>query len=866
MCCSSAISRPTARAARDRAAIEAGQPLAGATSAPAAPVIARPEEPRPPRRVEYVVRGGIEPAQTAEGEPVQVASGGVYFSLRGGADAAMLEIQADRAVIFLAGGESSAVGKRKPQPVLPSEESSSTAEPDEDQSGDNALQAAPSEENSLRRVDQKPVKKPEPKSGAKPAKNGGGDDEEIQVLERSVKSAYLEGDVVLDYGERVVRADRLYYDFERYRALILDGVLRIDIPDRQIPFYVRADEIRQLSSREFSAKNAKVTTSEFYSPHYHVGADKIYIRDRSERDAQGRTSRQIAGTYEMVNTTLNAEGVPIAYWPYSRGDVEASETLLRRFSTGYSGRYGYEVETTWNFFSLIGAERPPGYDADLQLDVLTDRGPAIGFNTNYQRDDYYGLTRGYYIHDRGEDDFGPFRDNTPDTENRGRFLWRHRHYLPNDWEATLEFAYVSDKGFLEEYRKSEWFEGKEQETVLYLKRAQNTEAITFLANWRLLDFVRQTEHLPELAYRRIGDTLGPFVSYHESRIGAVRFLPEDDRNEIEALKFRNIRPTDVTARADVRQEEELPIKLPGGNLVPFATVRGTYWDGQPRDEGALWRGFGIYGVRGASYLSRVFDDVRSELFDINRIRHIIQPNFAVWAAHSNVDSTRITPFDEGIETIDAFYGAVVGVKQTWQTKRGGEDKQRTVDLLTLNTEAGFFGGDDIQKNEKAVGYGNPLRPEDSRTRNYVGLDATWRLSDTTSFLYDLNYDLNDKRFDRHDISLAIERSPRLAYVVGWRSADDIDLSLVGGGFNYRLNEKHIISARTWYDIDRDRVGEISITYVRKLPRWYMAFTAEFDDVFDDNRFYVSFWPEGIPEWTLGSRRFTGLSTSTGIRP
>lgn len=40
------------RAARDRAAIEAGAPIAGSSSGAAAPLLARPEEPRPPRRVE----------------------------------------------------------------------------------------------------------------------------------------------------------------------------------------------------------------------------------------------------------------------------------------------------------------------------------------------------------------------------------------------------------------------------------------------------------------------------------------------------------------------------------------------------------------------------------------------------------------------------------------------------------------------------------------------------------------------------------------------------------------------------------------------------------------------------------------------
>ena len=204
-----------------------------------------------------------------------------------------------------------------------------------------------------------------------------------------------------------------------------------------------------------------------------------------------------------------------------------------------------------------------------------------------------------------------------------------------------------------------------------------------------------------------------------------------------------------------------------------------------------------------------------------------------------------------------------GVRQVWQTKRGGQDRQRTVDLLTFNVEAGFFGD---RQDEPSNGYVNMIRPEDSRTRNYLAGDLIYRMSDTTSLLYDFNLDLNSVSFDRHNVSLAIERLPRLAYVLGWRHAGDIDLNLAGGGYNYKLNEKHIAAFRIWYDVDRGELGEIALAYIRKLPRWYFSINLEIDEVFDDVKVSVSLWPEGIPEWTLGSRRFTGRSTTTGIKP
>ncbi|MFO0839545.1 MAG: LPS assembly protein LptD [Phycisphaerae bacterium] len=829
------------QALADKARIEEGRALAGVskpTDVVSPTGIALPR-PKPPRVIRYRLPN-VEPAETSVGEQVFVSTGRVYFSQSGDADSPVLEIQADNAVVFpsatAAGALLGAVGeeRRPAAETQPAERPLPGAEPEK-------------------------LAQPAPPEDLAPAADAAGPG--IQ----GIRGVYLEGDVVLTLGERFVRANRLYYDFERSRALILDAVFRTDVPQRGIPLYVRAEEIRQLSAREFLADEAMVSTSEFYTPSYHVGAEKIYIRDRTPRDTKGQASGALAGTYEMHKMTLNVGGVPIAYWPYSKGDLEQSETLIRRLRTGFSDDFGVEVETAWELFNLLGLERPPGHDARLRLDYFSKRGPAVGIDDDYKRDDQFGHFRSYYIHDTGKDNLGPLRDNTPEDANRGRVLWRHRHFLPNDWEATLELSYIGDPNFLEEYERAEFNEGKEQETLVYLKRARGVEAISLLANWRILDFVTQTEHLPDLNYRRIGDLVGPLVLYHESRVGSVRYRP-DDRRFFDSHRLDNTGETDVTFRADGRQEAEWPIKLPGGNLAPFATVRGSYWSSQPLDSGGLWRGIGVYGVRGAATMARVYDEMQSELLDVDRVRHIVKPEFVAWWAHSNTRSELITPFDTGVETIDPFYGGSLALRQTWQTKRGNGDGRRTVDLLTFDVEAGFFGGPGLRRDEHSVGYVNPLRPEDSRSRNYVAADLSYRLSDSTSFLYDVNYDLNDGRTDRHDISLAVERSPRLSYIFGHRYIGDIDTNLVGGGYNYKLSEKHITAARIWWDIDRGDLGEAAFSYIYKLPRWYFALNFEYDNVDENFSVSMSLWPEGIPEWTLGSRRFSRLSTSTGIRP
>jgi len=818
----------------------AGEPAEGVEPRPV--VVARPEDLRKPKRPAptiYYNFGQIDVAQTPDGETVQVVTGGIYLSRGGGPDSPVLEIRADSGVVFLPPASEG----------LLTQPAAGAAEP----TGPETLpggEPLPKKSGSRQKATTPQPPQPAPWG----MKQSG--------LGKSIEAVYLEGDVVLSLGPRFVRANRLYYDFRRDRAILLDAVFRTDIPQRNVPLYVRADEIRQLSAREFTARHARVSTSEFYTPSYHLGVGEVYLRDRTVFNAKGEPESALAGTYELRNATLNVENVPILWWPYSRGDLSSTETSIRNFRAGYRDNRGASVESEWYLFNLLGVSPPPGVDASLRLDYFSKRGPGIGVEGKYQRENFFGLTRNYYIHDHGEDELGPLQDDEPDTHNRGRVLWRHRHYLPNDWELTLEVAYASDPGFLEEYRKSEWFEDKTQETVFYLKRARDTHAISMLANWRTLDFINQTEHLPDFTYRRIGDTwLDPVVLYHESHLGDVRYRL-DGRHFVRTRLFTNDGETDVTFRTGMREEAELPIKLPGLNIVPFAVGRADYWDGHPRGRGGLWRGMGIYGIRAGAYLGRVYEDIRSELFDIDGIRHIIQPHFVGWWAHSNARSDIISPFDEGIETIDDTYGVGFGLRQVWQTRRGG-DRPRTVDLLALNIEAGFFGD---KQNETSNGYVNPLRPEDSRTRNYIAGDLIYRMSDTTALLYDFNYDFDDNRFDRNNVSLAVQRSPRLAYVFGWRHAGEIELDLMGGGFNYRLSEKHISAFRIWYDVDRGKLGEMTVSLIRRLPRWYFAVNFEVDEVFDDYTISVSLWPEGIPEWTLGSRRFTGLSRSMAIKP
>ena len=128
----------------------------------------------------------------------------------------------------------------------------------------------------------------------------------------------------------------------------------------------------------------------------------------------------------------------------------------------------------------------------------------------------------------------------------------------------------------------------------------------------------------------------------------------------------------------------------------------------------------------------------------------------------------------------------------------------------------------------------------------------------------MNYDINDGEVDIFNVALAVERSPRFSYLVGYRFIDEIDSNLLGFGMNYKIDEKHMLAFREQFDLDRGDTLDCSIGYVRKFPRWYVAVTFELDEAKDNAGISVSAWPEGLPRAALGSRRFTGLATTTTL--
>ena len=197
-------------------------------------------------------------------------------------------------------------------------------------------------------------------------------------------------------------------------------------------------------------------------------------------------------------------------------DRERPELPIRSIRVGHDRTYGTSVETRWWLSRLLGLRQPEGTDGSIAVDYYGDRGVGGGVDLTYERENYFGSILGYAIEDHGEDRLSRTRkDIEVPEETRGRFRFQHRQFLPYSWQLTGEVSYLSDENFLEQFYRSEFNVGKEQETLLHLKRIEDNWGLSFLGKTRINDFVDQVEELPTrrvppdgpIAVRRSHDVL-----------------------------------------------------------------------------------------------------------------------------------------------------------------------------------------------------------------------------------------------------------------------------------------------------------------------------------------------------------------------
>lgn len=725
------------------------------------------------------------------------------------------------------------------------------------------------------------------------------------ALREAITGVYLEGDVRIVYTpgrrgrrdqkqgfaalEQRLEARQVFYDFTTDRAVLTKAVLHTSEPEHGQPLTVRADVIRQLARGNYNAQSAEISTSRMAVPDYSLNASRVFIRTRRDRAVFGAD-----------NVSARLFEVPVLWFPAIRGATLDNRLPLRQVSVGQSSVFGNEIQTTWGLFETFNATPPQTLDATYSLGYLSDRGVSAGLNADYYGDlflfgnrpeTFSGDLRGFLVNDNGVDKLGGKRLPIPQDELRGRVYWEHEQYLPGGWSALARLGYVSDPGFLEQWQRRQFWDGEPHDMFFNVERARGNELLGLQIIYDINDFATtadtfqegaDVERLPEGQYARFGQRLGLLTLTSRNRIAALQFnnygsdpaaeLGLVDRPASTALdeSFTGIpahgytgTPESITARADFRQEVSLPVQASGLSLTPFAVGRLTAYGDQVNGE-ETGRVLGGVGVRLGTALVRTDDSIYSQIFDLDRMRHVVEPSITGFASWQSQDASDFFIFDQGIDDITDVTAVQVALRQRWQTKRGAPGRRRSVDFFTWNIEANLF---DTGRDEVIVPTGAGLasaagfrglffasEPEASLARDGINTDAQWRISDTTALVGDAAYSLESDDLVTVAAGMTVTRDDRLSYSIGGRYVEPLDLTLAVGSINYNLSQRYSIAAAASYDVDVNDVRNTTVLITRRFDRFFVNVGLYLDRIDDDSgiRFMVA--PVGFREFALSSNQ------------
>lgn len=694
-----------------------------------------------------------------------------------------------------------------------------------------------------------------------------------------VSAVYVSGDVLLTQGERTIRADEMYYDLRNRRALARNVVLKSYDAVRNIPIYVWAKQLRQVGENTFEADDVVLTSSEFWTPQLSLEAAKIRIIDN--RKSEGSEVLPSDSDFDVVlrDVQFKVGNTPVLDLPKVHSDRQRPELPIRSVRMGHDTTYGTSVETRWWLSRLLGLREPEGTDGSVSVDYYGQRGLGGGVDLRYERENYFGSILGYIIEDNGEDRLSRTRkDVDVPQDTRGRFRFQHRQFLPYNWQVTAEASYLSDENFLEQFYRSEFNVGKEQETLLYLKRIQDNWGLSFLGKTRINDFVDQVEELPTAEYHLTGQSLfdDRLTFYSDNQISRYRYRYDPDNT------MSN--PDDYFTFTGTRNELDMPLSAGSFKVVPFVAGTFGYEDGtgfvSTLDDGVVESQDAIAIGEGGVRMSMqpfwcVYPDVESRLWDLHQLRHTIQPSAT---AVSYIESNEVA---EQRDTVD------LGISQRWQTKRWPLGNRRTVDWLRwdvdfvwiANSSGEIAGPDHFLWSEPFIPLvnrdGRVIAPLDRRTtgmfgprQNYVSTETILRLTDTTSILGDAYFDMQTGVMEQLDLGFSRLVWPSLTYYVGSRYLREVDNTLGEHGSTaltfaatYTLDPRYTVVLAEQYDFDYGANIRTDVTLIRKYHRTNLALTFSADDSLDEQRIVLSLWPEGIPELAIGMRRYMELGAS-----
>ena len=724
---------------------------------------------------------------------------------------------------------------------------------------------------------------------------------------------YLEGNIVFAQGNRVIYADRMYYDATSRRGTILNADVLTPVPSYNGLMRLKADVIQQTDDNNLQAYGAAITSSRLGVPRYWLQSGQVSISQtrRPKVDpvsglplVDPNTGQPITDDYflQSNDNRVYIAGIPVFYWPTLQSDLKNPNYFIDRFRVGNDRIFGFQFGLGVDLFQILGIRnRPADARWSGNIDYLSERGFGFGSDGDYRGPSLFGAPgytdsyfRFWFINDSGLDNLGLDRRAVPLEEDfRGRGVWRHRKTWAPGFQLRAELGYLSDQNFLQQYYEREWDQDKDYTTGLWLERNYLNQSFNLIADVRVNDFFTQTEWLPRLDHYIIGQPIlfDRAVWHGKSTIGYGRFrTAQPPTNPVDLAKFDPLAWEGVDRQGVVtgtRQEVDFPFQVGAVKVIPYVLGDASYWQ-EDLSGNDLFRVYGQTGIRTSLPMWRVDPTIHNTLLNLNGLAHKITWESELLFADASQNMDRLplyNPLDDDAQeffrrrfAFDTF-GITGGIgdnvplrfDERFYALRSGIQSNVTTPAMEIADDLKLFRTGFRNRWQTKRGLPGEARIIDLVTfdvqYNYypdanrdnfgadfgmLDYDFRWFVGDRLSIVSDGYFDFFGQGLRTASIGAHISRPGNGNLFIGFRAIEGpISSNVLTASATYRMSDKWVFRGASVVDFsDAGNIGQ-SLNIIRVGESFLVSLGMQADISRDNVGFVFSVEPRFFPSGRLG---------------
>jgi hypothetical protein len=544
--------------------------------------------------------------------------------------------------------------------------------------------------------------------------------------------------------------------------------------------------------------------------------------------------------------TVYAGEVPVFYWPRYTHHL-GPRKLYWRALPGYRSIFGPFALSSYHW------DPSTNFQSAMRLDWRERRGFAGGPTVQYDLGDWgQGDALLYYANDQA-----PHINagSIPVDTDRYRIQFRHSYTNNTGLSLKARVESQSDALLLRDYFEADFRRDLQPRTFFEANQAWDNWTFDVLAQPQLNSFFQTIERLPDIKLTGLRQQIGntPFYYDSESSLAYLRFRS----GLLGGTNYAGL-------RGDTYHQVVLPKTYFGWlNVMPRVGGRYTYY-GDPEGLNTIQEDQGRWvlntGAEVNTKMSRVWTRPKSKIFDVDGLRHIIQPSVNyVFVPEPNLRPNQLPQYDfdwitprllpiefpdyTAIDSVDSQNVIRWSLRNKLQTKRDGQ----VADMIHWALYTDWR----LQRRPGQTTFPDIFSDLDFSPTRWIQLNSQVR------------YNIQDKEWREANHRVTLQPNETWNWTLGHRFLRT-DPSTYGPGNNlvfssvyYRMNENWGMRATHFMETRDGVLEEQSYAVYRDLRSW----TAMFGLRIRENRVGDNDWTlvftlqlKAFPVWKLNEDR------------